>query len=370
MAPKVKIGPGEAGGQRPRCRRSAQEIAERSADGAEQPGDRDRRVVERTCRTDVRVRGDEVLLGCQDVRPAREQRRREVGRNCRRRELVNGLAARDGTRVASEQDRDEIFLCGDLLTDGGDRGQRLHVLRLDLRDLRHRHDALLEAAIEDPRRLAEVRGRGARDLELAVEGAHHDVRRRDTRHHREHDAALRLLARVDLRLRGFRQAAHAAEEVELPRRTERSLVQREVRIDGLRNRREAEAARARARHVTTVTDLRIELRARRLQRAGELVDARGGDAHVAVLLQRGLDEVVQHRVAELLPPLRVRDVDGLRIVDPPRVRRVHAGTSVVRADGAACKGERYDGDEHTSLHPALLPILRRIFAAIAPVPKS
>ena len=79
-----------------------------------------------------------------------------------------------------------------------------------------RHDAGLEAQVEDPRGLAEISRRRLRDLELPVERAQRDVAGRDARDHRQHDAALRLLAGVDLRLRGLGQAAHAAEEVELP----------------------------------------------------------------------------------------------------------------------------------------------------------
>ena len=158
----------------------------------------------------------------------------------RRDELVDGLAARDRARVAPEQDRDQVLQRRDLLLDGRDRGQRLLVLRPDLRDLGLRHDAGLEAQVEDARGLAEVRRRRLRDLALAVERAQRDVGGRDVRDHREHDAALRLLARVDLRLRGLGQAAHAAEEVELPRGAERRLVQREVGIGRLRDRRHAE----------------------------------------------------------------------------------------------------------------------------------
>ena len=144
----------------------------------------------------------------------------------------------------------------------GNRGERLLVLRLDLRHFGLRHDAGLEAQVEDPRGLAEVRRRRLRDLELPVERAQRDVARRDARHQRQHDAALRLLARIDLRLRGFGQAPHAAEQVELPRRAERRLVQREVAVHAGGDRRLADAARLGAARVGAVADLRQQLRAR------------------------------------------------------------------------------------------------------------
>ena len=57
--------------------------------------------------------------------------------------------------------------------------------------------------------------------------------------------------------------------------------------------------RLRAGDVAAVAQLRIGLRARAGEPAHELVDAGGGDAHVEVVAQRGLDQAVERRIAEL-----------------------------------------------------------------------
>ena len=175
----------------------------------------------------------------------------------RRDELVDGLAARDRPRVAPEQDRDQVLLRGDRLLDAPESRPAPAGTASGSADLGLRHDAGLEAQVEDARGLAEVRRRRLRDLELAVERAQHDVARRDVRHQRKHDAALRLLAGIDLRLRGFAQAAHAAEEVELPGGAERRLVQREIVVGaGAGIGGCADAARPGAARIGAVAELR------------------------------------------------------------------------------------------------------------------
>ncbi len=263
---------------------------------------------------------------------------------------------RDRCRIASEQDGDEVLLRGDRLFDAGNRGQRLLVLRPDLRHFRLRHDARPEPQVEQPRRRAEIARRRLCDLELAIERAHPDIARRNARHQRQHHAALCLLARIHLRLRGFGQATHPSEQVELPRGSQRCLVQREVRVGGRRDGRHAEAARTKATDVGVVADLRKQLRARRRQRTEELIDPCGGDAHVAVIAQRGLDQLVEDRVAELLPPFRVCNVGRLRIIDAPCIRCIDRWPHVVRSDGTAREhGGRNERNERTSLHLELLP---------------
>ena len=302
---------------------SREQVRERRAHGAERTGDRDVRIIESPRGADIGVRRNEVLLGLQDVRPALQQRRGQVGRYLGRDQLVEGLAARDRSRVAPEQDRDQVLLRCDGLFEGRNGGQRLLLLRCDLHHVGLRDDAGLESQVEDPRRFAEVAGRRLRDLELAVECAQRDVAGRDARHQRQHHAALRLLAGVDLRLRRFAQAPHAPEQVELPGCAERRLVKRKVVVDTAGNRRLADAARPHPTGIRAVADLRIQLRARGFQCADELIDPRGGDAHVEVLAQCGIHQLVERRIAELLPPLRVGHIGGLRVVDAPRRRCIH-----------------------------------------------
>ena len=71
-----------------------------------------------------------------------------------------------------------------------------------------------------------------------------------------------------------------------------------------------------------VVELRVELRARRAQRAEELVDARSGDLHVQVLAHGGVDQLIERGIAERLPPARVGDFGGLLVLDTPGLRRV------------------------------------------------
>ena len=343
MAPDGEDRAGQAPGQQPYACRAREEVAEGRAGGAERAGEREGRVVERARRADVGVGGNEVLLGLHDIRAALQQRGGEVGGDQGRNELVDGFPARDRRRVASEQDGNQVLLRCDRLLERRNCGERLLILRTNLHHFGLRHDAGLETQVEDPCGFAEVPGRRPRDLELPVERPQSDVARRDTRHYRKHDAALRLFARIDLRLRGFAQAAHATEKVELPGGAERCLVQRELVVHAGRDGRLPHPRRLGAARIGAVAQLRQRLGPRADERADELIHSGGGDAYVAILAQRGLDQPVQHRVAELFPPLRIRDFGGLGIVDPPRGRRVHAGPHVIRSDRAA--GERR-GNEH------------------------
>ena len=71
-----------------------------------------------------------------------------------------------------------------------------------------------------------------------------------------------------------------------------------------------------------------------------VLDVGGGDLDVEVVRERLRDERVEHRVVELLPPLRVRGVGGvLRRVDERR-RRVDRGARVVGADHAAAEHQQ------------------------------
>ena len=263
-----------------------------------------------------------------------------------------------GPGLRAQQDRQQVFLRGDGLLELRDCRARLLRLRADLRQLRHRDHAGLVAQLEDAQRALEVARGGLRDLQLPVQRAQHDVAGSDAGHQRQHHAALALLAGIDLGLRGLGLAAHAAEQVGLPARAQRHVVEREVRAQRRRHRRKALGAGARARGVGAVADLRIELRAGGGQRTDELVHPGGGDAQVAVVAQRGLDQLVQHWVAELLPPLQVGYIGGLRVVDAPGGGRVHRRAHVVRAHGAAGQERSNAGGDGMQLHLDILPSIR------------
>src|SRR5205807_2040674 len=72
---------------------------------------REARIEVRRRHTDLRVGGDDDLLGLGDVRPAREQLRWEPRRHGRGRRLVQGIG-RDGERRsrAATQDRERMLL--------------------------------------------------------------------------------------------------------------------------------------------------------------------------------------------------------------------------------------------------------------------
>ena len=76
---------------------------------------------------------------------------------------------------------------------------------------------------------------------------------------RQLDAALRLLAGVDLRLRGFAETGHAPEQVELPGRGESALVERKIRVGSTGQWGLADATGTRPARIRAVAYLRIEL---------------------------------------------------------------------------------------------------------------
>jgi hypothetical protein len=87
-------------------------------------------------------------------------------------EKDHAAAALDRARIGTEQDRDQVFLCRDLLLEHGNRGARLLELGADLRQLDLGHDPALEAQLENAQRLGVVLLRLPRDLELAIERTH------------------------------------------------------------------------------------------------------------------------------------------------------------------------------------------------------
>ena len=257
MPPKVKIGPARLAPIRPDRGRAAEQRAGGRGRGGQRCLQRQVRVVQRARRADVGIGRHQVLLGAQDVGPAQQQRGRQVAGDLRRDQLVDGLAARDRPGVAAEQDRQQVLLRGDGLLELRDRRARLLRLRADLRQLGHRDHAGLVAQLEDAQRAFEVARGGLRDLQLPVQRAQHDVAGGHARHQRQHHAALALFAGIDLGLRGLGLAAHAAEQVGLPARAQRHVVEREVRVQRRRQRREAGRcwrARATRRHRSRAAD--------------------------------------------------------------------------------------------------------------------
>ncbi len=225
-----------------------------------------------------------------------------------------------------------MLLLRDLALEIGDRGERLlvfgtHLLQLELRD-----DPALVAQIEEPHALASgIRG-AAGDLQPLVEVAQRHVFVRHGRDQREQRRAPPVLGGEEVRPRRFGLALQLAEEVDLPRSREQRL----VAVEGaphviLQRRRTAEAAHLLAGEIGARAHLRKEPGAGRAEHASGFLHARGGDANVLVLRERRGDELVQHRVVELLPPCGVHEVGGIAHFITKRSRRVDLGAHVVRS---------------------------------------
>ena len=74
----------------------------------------DGREIRRTGHADLRVGGDDLLLGGLDVRPSLQERGGQAGGNVRRMRLVDQLAPTgDRRRKAPEQNADEVLLLRD-----------------------------------------------------------------------------------------------------------------------------------------------------------------------------------------------------------------------------------------------------------------
>ena len=124
-------------------------------------------------------------------------------------------------------------------------------------------------------------------------------------------------------------AADAAPQIDLPAQVEGGLEQ---------------IAGGAARHVGAglaaagpgaVAELGEEFGTGDAQIGGVFVHAGGGDAQIAVVLQRLRDQGVEHRIAEGAPPVRIGDGLGFRDRHAPAFRRVDVGAHVVGAHRAA-----------------------------------
>jgi hypothetical protein len=132
-----------------------------------------------------------------------------------------------------------------------------------------------------------------------------NVRGSDAGDDRQDHATPALLAGIDPRLRRLRFAPQPAEQVQLPACADRGLVLRGVQV-GAGGKQHL--AGTRSPGADAVTDLRHESRARRLERAGEFGHARRRKPDVQVLGHGRRNQCIEHRVVELRPPPRVRNL--------------------------------------------------------------
>ena len=274
----------------PHPRRAAEQVVEVGARGAERAGQRDRREVLRLRRADLRVGGDQLLLGLQQVRAALEQLRGHAGGHARQRERVDAAcragSARDcgraGSRARSRSARSAVWMAG-ICAAAVSYCERACSTFIS-RDL-----AVLELELHQPQRLAvgveralarsraARRGRAAAGRSIATEATSDRITPR-----RASSVASRFACAA------FGLPADAAPQVDLPARAGEHLVG-VGRVGTPRQRRAPcsdELAVALARAVGLVADLREERRARGREHAGGLLDVGDGDLHVPVVRER------------------------------------------------------------------------------------
>ncbi len=208
----------------------------------------------------------------------------------------------------------------DLLLDRRDlRGRGLR-LRLRLRDVHLRRHAVLELQLEYLQRLVVGAQRLLRNGKLLIERAQVQIVVGDLRHQREDHAAARLVGRQQVRLGGLGLPTDAPPQVDLPARARddavAGLCARSGRLVRQKIRRELLARAARV-----VSDLRIKRGLRFGEYRCGLLHVGCRLLHTLVVRKRFGDQLVEHRIAELLPPLGVDRVGRV-------LRQVFVGAGV------------------------------------------
>lgn len=192
--------------------------AQRRARGAERARQRNLREERRARRADVRIRGQQRLLGLHHVRTTRQQVRRQPGRHVRQQVLRIERHARRQIvrqRLADQQhQRVQRLRAGSrlrLLV----RERRLdHRLRLTQLELGAR--AVVELQLGQVVRCLRGLQRVLRDLQQIIGRQQRQILIRDLRHQRDLGRLPRVRRRQVLRERLILQALHAAEQVEFP----------------------------------------------------------------------------------------------------------------------------------------------------------
>ena len=177
----------------------------------------------------------------------------------------------------------------------GERRLRAFELRLGLAVVELRGRAVVEAQLGDAGRLLARRQRLARDAQLLVVGEQRQVGVGDRRDEADLDRLAGLGGREVLRQRRLAQVVDAAEQVE--------LVAGDGEADRV-HRRDAVADR-RARRRRADADRRQLVGAADLVDRSRLLDVEDGDAQVAVVGERELDQALQARVGEEALPVDV-----------------------------------------------------------------
>ena len=236
---------------------------------------------------------------CADVGPPLQQRRGQAGRDVRRQRRERARRAGWAAAVAPEQEVDLVLPGHDRALDLGDLGRHLAQRGLGARGLQRRGGAALEPAVEEVVGVLEGGGRAPRDLQLGVQLAQLEVGRGDVGHERQQDAAPRLLGGEVLGARRLVQPPDAAPEVELPREAD---VRRPLRLGlALRGSRTGRGA-SRCQPAVVVRPRGRTRTAGDAVEGARLLDARRGQPRVEAVRERLVDQALQHRVVEDVPP--------------------------------------------------------------------
>ena len=274
--------------------------ADRRIAAAREPRQRDLRVEQRRGDADLRVRGDELLLGLPDVRApcheVRRQARRQRGCGDLR---VERAPALDRSRILSEQNIDEVLGLFDLALHLGDGLGRAVEQRLRLPQIEHTGHAALQPCAHQLDGLLARDHRAPRDRERQVERAQREVRLPDFADQRGHHRIACILARQHLGAGRFRRPPVPSPEIHLPREAETGL--RQETVVRVRDR-PVGAAVAGVRRADVAVHRREFARPldRHLALRGE--NACGGNAHLVVLDERGAHQRLQIGIGEHAPP--------------------------------------------------------------------
>ena len=180
-----------------------------------------------------------------------------------------------------------------------------------------------------------------RDIELLVQVAQVRVGDGHRRHDREHDARPALFRREQVGPGRLCRPAELSPEIDLPGRADISLeiavrIYRRRGPGGIRVPRDASIRCPRPPAPTCGKSGAL----RRAEASQELVNPRGGNLYVVVLVQGALYQAVQNRVLELFPPERVDHLPGLPLLKPPRRRRLDGRAPIIGTHHAAGEGDR------------------------------
>jgi hypothetical protein len=285
-------------------------------------------------RADVCVRRDQELFRLPDVGPPLQERRGQPRGHVRRKSHERALSW-NGLGIAAEEEVD-------LVLPGHDRALDLGDLRRDQRQrglgacrLQAGGRSALQPAVEQVVGVLERGGRALRDRELGVQLAQVHVGHGDVRHQGKEDPAAPLLRREVLGAGGLAEPPDASPQVQLPREPDVHGPRGDRRARGVQDRVGAAALPS-----PLVVDGGIELRADDAIPGPRLLHPRRREPGVEAVADGFLDEALQDRVVEHVPPRHVRERARLRraLVAVEALGHRHQRTLVVGTDGAA--GER------------------------------